>query len=152
MGKRCQVNFIIQNTNIMCTITIDQPTIVISGSTITSITVTGTIEPISECSCETLRIRISCAHASFSNIQSVPIAWVGSQGTFSATFTGSDLNNCHCDGNITALVDCQNMPTTTQTFQINCNACDDLSVSSLPGSLCVGDSFQFQVAYTGGGI
>lgn len=139
----------------MCTITLNQPTVVLSGNTITSISVTGAIGPIGDCPCDLLDITIRCSNLPPTALLSPPkhsvqIDW--NTGTFSTVFTGAEIANCYCEKGITIVAQCgESGPSVTQTFTIDCGPCNDLTITNLPNEVCENDLVQFQVAYTGGG-
>ncbi|HLP92796.1 MAG TPA: hypothetical protein VK168_02125 [Saprospiraceae bacterium] len=135
----------------MCQIIINQPIVGLSGSTITSVTVTGSIGPIGQCSCDVLHIVISCLHGTSSNPQTVPISWNQGNGTFTATFSGSDVGRCLCDKEILVRVTCNDGVFESKAFKIECEGCRLLNVTGLNAEICKNTAFQFQVAYVGGG-
>ncbi len=139
----------------MCTITLSPPIISTTSGNISSITINGTIEdlsnaPTNQCTCDSIEVKISCLHGVVSK-QDVIIDWNGKLGTFSAQFSGNDIENCSCDGNVTVRAFCQEQAPFEQTYQIVCPPCGFLSIENLPIEVCIGDSFDFQISYLGNG-
>lgn len=125
----------------MCTISINQPIAIISGSTITSITVTGTT---SNCACSNVTVTIKCiASTGTPPFLVVPVT----AGTFTATFAGAALQGCYCEKEILVSVRCDDHPIHSQGFRLDCNPCSDIRVLGIPEKVCTNAPFQFQIAH-----
>lgn len=116
----------------MCTISINQPTAVVSGSTITSITVTGTT---TNCGCANVTVTIKCIGSTGTPpFLIVPVV----AGNFTATFTGAALLNCFCEKEILVSIQCDDHPTQSQGFRLDCqpeqpDCCLDFEVTTKIG-------------------
>jgi hypothetical protein len=124
----------------MCTISINQPTAIVSSGTITSITVTGST---TNCRCGSpplpaLTVSIKCCDSASAVSKSVPVTVNGTVGSFTVIFSGNDLIGCKCDGcEILVTVMCLDA-VQTKTFKIICeqDCCLDFVLSTIIGA-CV---------------
>lgn len=119
----------------MCTITINQPQAVSSGSTIQSVTITGSVS--SDCPCQNsdVTVTINCStDPATAESQVVQV----SSGNFSATFT-TGLDKCGCNDKIDVTVICESPESVpiskTETFLLLC-CCPEVRLDLIKVTNC----------------